>query len=55
MVDAIDISAQRIASPSDVSAVITRSRIGLPYFVSPICRYGAFGEALMQLPWGYTR
>ena len=38
MVESIDSSAQRIAVSGGVSSWMMRSRIGLPYLVSPICR-----------------
>ncbi len=38
MVESSDTSAQRAASSSVVSARMMRSRMGLPYFDSPICR-----------------
>lgn len=52
MVESSETSAQRAASSRLVSPRITRSRIGLPYFSSPICRYGVSGEEAMQLPSG---
>ena len=51
-VESIDSSTAFLASRIVVSGVTTRSRIGLPYLCSPICRKGVSGVASMWLPSG---
>ncbi len=50
IVEVNEIRATLTASSSGVSKVTTRSRIGLPYLCSPICRYGVSGWHSMKLP-----
>jgi len=50
IVDVNEISATLTASAIGVSKLITRSRMGLPYLCSPICRYGVSGWHSMKLP-----
>ena len=50
IVESIDTSAHFAASFNDRPAVMTRSRIGLPYFASPSWKYGVSGVDSMKLP-----
>ena len=43
-------SAQRDASPIETVGFITLSRIGFPYFTSPITRYGLLSAGLIYYP-----
>ena len=53
IVESSESSAYFAASSSVVcSKRMPRSRIGRPYFVSPICRYGESSLACSGLPWG---
>ncbi|MNO06386.1 hypothetical protein D3C81_2281430 [compost metagenome] len=52
MVESSDTIAVRAASSSRVCGRRMRSRIGLPYLDSPICRNGVSGEAAIALPSG---
>ena len=47
MVESKETNAQRAASPMDNSFLISRSKIGLPYLVSPNCRKGLISEVLI--------
>jgi hypothetical protein len=49
-VESIEISAHLAASSSPVAGPTTRSTIGLPYFDSPIWKYGFSGVASMKFP-----
>ena len=49
-VESIEISTALRPSSSEVDGRTTRSRIGLPYLCSPICRYGVSSVASMKLP-----
>ena len=50
MVESIDRNTAFSAWPIGVWGVITRSRIGLPYLCSPICRNGVSSVASMKFP-----
>ena len=50
MVESNDTSTHLMASSIEVSALTTRSMIGLPYLTSPIWKYGVSGVASMKLP-----
>jgi len=52
MVESNEISVHLMACASGVRWLMTRSRMGLPYLDSPICRYGVSGVASMKLPCG---
>jgi hypothetical protein len=39
-------------SSSDIRQCPTESSGGLPYLLSPICRKGVSGVAMIALPWG---
>ena len=49
-VESMLISASFTPWINEVSGVTTRSRIGLPYLCSPICRKGVSAVASMKLP-----
>ena len=51
-VESIDNSTAFCASTRLVVGFTTRSRIGLPYLCSPICRNGVSSVASMKLPSG---
>ena len=55
MVESKDTSTHLAASSSVVVASITRSRIGLPYLVSPVCKNGVSRSASMKLVSAYVR
>ena len=50
MVESIDTSAHLAAWARLLLREITRSMMGLPYFDSPIWKYGVSGEDSMKLP-----
>ncbi|MNN92042.1 hypothetical protein D3C81_2102530 [compost metagenome] len=52
MVESKDTRAQRRPSSRLVSNSRLRSRMGLPYLLSPSCRKGVSSVAWMKLPWG---
>ena len=46
-VESIEISAHLDASPIETFGVITLSKIGFPYFTSPITKYGLLSAGRM--------
>ncbi len=51
MVESIEIRPSFMASSRLVPNLMARSRMGLPYLCSPICRKGVSSVASMKLPW----